>query len=189
MKNSHIIPTIIAVLLIFFTSCKDRKTYADYLKDESRAIERFIAQNDLSVLERFPSNGLFGTNEFYKDAATGVYYQIVNYGDTTQRITMGEEIYIRFKGLKYFMSDDSTQFNNFDPNVSPFPQSLIFRGVVNRTTSGYYETPGWIVPVPSIGHNGVVKMIVPFEMGSSYDRSQYQPTYYDHVEYRFESHY
>jgi len=189
MKYSRIIPAAIVVFLILFTSCQDRKTYADYLKDESRAIERFIAQNNISVLERFPSNGQFGDNEFYKDAITGVYYHITSYGDTTQRVMLGEEVYIRFKGLSYFMSDDTTKFNNFDPNVSPFPQTLIFRGEVNQTTSGYYETPGWMVPVPIIGHKAVVKMIVPFEMGSSYDRSQYQATYYDHVEYRFESHY
>ena len=155
MKNSRIIPTFLAVFLIIFASCKDRKTYADYLKDESRAIERYISQHDISVLERFPTSGQFGDNEFYKDATTGVYYQIVNYGDTTQKVMQGEEIYIRFKGLRYFMSNDTTEFNNFDPNVSPFPQTLIFRGAVNRNTSGFYETPGWIVPVPSMTQSGM----------------------------------
>lgn len=189
MKNSRIVPAVIAILIILFASCKDQKTYADYLKDESRAIDRFISKNDINVLERFPSNGKFENNQFYKDAATGVYYNIVDYGDTTRWITLGEEIYVRFKGLNYFMSDDSTSFSNMDPTVSPFPQTLIFRGVVTPTTSSYYETPGWIVPIPFVGHKAVVKMIVPFNMGSSYDQSQYQPTYYDHVEYRFENHY
>ncbi len=189
MKNSRAIFVITAVLFILLASCKDQKTYADRLKDEARAIDRFIAQNDIDILERFPSNNTFGDNQFYRDATTGVYYNIVDYGDTTQRISLGEEIYVRFQGLNYFMTEDTTSFSNLDPNLSPFPQTLIFRGAVNPTTSAYYDTPGWIVPVPLIGHKAVVKLIVPFDFGSSYDRSQYQPTYYNRVEYRFGNHY
>lgn len=188
MRISRVIPAVIAVLLILFASCKDQKTYADRLKDESRAIDRFISQHNITVLERFPADSIFRDNQFYKDATTGVYYHIADYGENARKATLGEEIYIRFKGLSYFMTNDSTTFSNLDPNLSPFPQTVVFRGSVNPSTSGYYATPGWAVPIPIIGHNAIVKMIVPFEMGSSYDRQQYQPTYYDHMEYRFEHH-
>lgn len=189
MQVSRVISTIIALLLIFLASCKDQKTYADRLKDESRAIDRFIAQNKITVLESFPKDSIFKDNQFYKDKETGVYYQVVDYGNKEEKAKLGDEIYIRYKELHYFMTNDTIFFNNNDPDLSPFPQTLVYRGAVNTSTSSLYGTPGWIVPVPYIGHKGVVRMIIPFVMGSSYDQSQYQPTYYDHVEYRFDRYY
>lgn len=189
MKISRAIPALfIVAFLVLFASCKDQKTYADHLKDEARAIDRFILKNNIDVLEKFPAEGTFKSNQFYKDPATGVYYNIVDYGDKEISVSLGEEVYIRFKELNYFMTSDTIKYNNLDPKLSPFPQTQIYRGVVTTSSKSYYSTPGWMVPVPSIGHKAVVKMIVPFEMGSSYDQSQFQPTYYGHVEYRFEGH-
>jgi|AGTN01.1.fsa_nt_gi hypothetical protein len=189
MKKFNDIAFTLFALLILAASCKDQKTYADYLKDESKAIDRFISKNNFTILKNFPDNGVFKANEFYKDPNSGVYYNIVNYGDTTKKVQLGEEIYIRFSGLKYFMVDDSTTYNNLNPNTSPFPQTLVYRGALNVSTRSVYEsaTPGWITPVPYIGQMGEVKMLIPFTMGSSYDRSQYQPTYYESVQYRFEN--
>ncbi|NLB56703.1 MAG: DUF4827 domain-containing protein, partial [Lentisphaerae bacterium] len=60
---------------------------------------------------------------------------------------------------------------------------------VTTSTKSYYDTLGWAVPLIYVGHTGKVKMIIPFDMGSSYDQSQYEPTYYDMVQYRFENQY
>lgn len=177
----------ISTISLLTISCKDQMTYADHLREESKAIERFILKNDISVIEKFPANGVFGSKEFYKDPGTGLYYNIVEYGDTTGSLTLNEDIYIRFRGLKYFMVDDSTSYNNMDPSSSPWPQVIKYLGPVNSATQSYYDTPGWAVPLSHVGHNGVVKMIVPFNMGSASDRSQYQPTYYDYLYYRFSS--
>ncbi|MGI6520105.1 MAG: DUF4827 family protein [Fermentimonas sp.] len=189
MRISRATTILITALLMLFTACNDKKTYADYLKDEARAIDLFIKKNGLEILDKLPPNGQFKSNQFYKDASTGVYYNIVEYGNKQQKASLGDEVYIRFKGLTYFMTDDTTKYNNLDPIRSPFPQTLVYRGKVNSNTKSHYSTAGWMVPVPDIGHKAVVKLIVPFEMGSSYDQSNYQPTYYDHVEYRFEGFY
>lgn len=177
---------IIALLsiLIFAASCKDQKTYADYLREETRAIDEFIIKNNLNILTKFPSNGVFGDNDFYKDPETKVYYNIIEYGDTTENIFLGEVVYVRFKGLKYFMMDDSTTYTNIDHRE---PQVIEFIGPVNSSTRSYYSVPGWAVPLPRVGHRAIIKMIVPFNMGSSSERSQYMPSYYDRIEYRFES--
>lgn len=187
MKKLLLFIIAVSGILFLTTSCKDQKSYADYLRDEERAIERFLLQNNLSVIERFPSDGVFESDEFYKDPETGVYYNIVEYGDTTENLFMGEEIYVRFSGLKYFMVDDSTTYNNKDTSNSPWPQTIIFRGPANSSTNSFYDTPGWVVPLTRIGHNGKVRLIVTFNMGSASDRQQYQPTYYDLVQYRFAS--
>ncbi len=184
MKRTYILIIAVFGIILSAISCKDQKTYADYLKEETKAIDEFIVKNNFNILTKFPSNGVFGDKDFYKDPETKVYFNIVEYGDTTEKIFLGEKVFVRFMGLKYFMMDDSTTYTNKD-NI--FPQEIEFIGPVNSSTRSYYSVPGWAVPLPRVGHNSVVKMIVPFNMGSSTERSQYQPTYYDRVEYRFES--
>ena len=184
MKRTYILIITIFTIIISAVSCKDQKTYADYLKEETKAIDEFIVKNNFNILSRFPSNGVFGDKDFYKDPETKVYYNIVEYGDTTDIIFLGEKVYVRFMGLKYFMMDDSTTYTNND-NINP--QEIDYIGPVNSSTRSYYTFPGWAVPLPRVGHNAIVKMIVPFNMGSSTERSQYQATYYDRIEYRFES--
>lgn len=175
--------------MLLFASCKDQKTYIDRLKDESRAIDLFIKKNKLVILEKYPSDSTFAPNEFYKDPASGVYYNVIDRGLLKNRAKDGEEIYIRFKGLTYFMTDDTTKYSNDNPVTSPMPQTIIYRGPLNSSTRSAYTsaTPGWVAPLPHIGHSARVKMIVPFNMGSEYDRQKFQPTYYDDVTYRFES--
>lgn len=188
MKKIHTVSILIAGLLILITSCNKQKTYAEYLKDETKAIDLFIAKNNLVILKEFPADTSFNSNEFYKDPSTGVYFNIIDRGEEDRKIQLGQEVYVRFSGLSYFKSDDTTFYSNLDPNTSPFPQTLIYRGPVTVSTRSLYSSsvPGWIVPLYFVGHTGRAKLIVPFNMGSSYEQSNYEPTYYDNVQYRFE---
>ena len=86
MKRIHSVIILFSVLLTFATSCKDRMSYSDYLKEERKAIELLIHRNNFSVLETFPKNGVFNENDFYKDPETGVYFNIIDYGDTTKNM-------------------------------------------------------------------------------------------------------
>lgn len=183
MKKNQTIFIFLSALLIIATSCKDRMTYADHLKKESKAIDLLILKNDFSVLENFPKNGIFNQNDFYKDPETGVYYNIVEYGDTSKNLKISEKILVRFSG-KYFMANDSAFFSNIN-NSMPF--EMEYYGPVNNVSKSYYTVPGLAVPLSKVGHNGVVKIIAPFNMGSPTDKQQYQPVYYDYVKYRFEN--
>lgn len=191
MKKTGYIILILASLLVFGASCNKTKTYADLLKEENRAIDKFISKNKLVILNDFPKNGVFKANEFYRDPATGVYYNIIDVGDTITipKIKVGEEVYVRFNGLNYFSKEDTVKYNNMDPIKSPLPATLVFRGevtVANRSFLYSGTTPGWVVPLKHVGHTGKAKMIVPFNMGSPSDQSAYTPTYYELVQYRFE---
>lgn len=183
MKLFNSVVLTLIGLLIITTSCNNKKSYADYLKDERKAIDLLIAKNNFEILREFPANGKFGDNEFYKDPNTGVYFNIIELGDTT-RPQWRENIYVRFKGLSYFKDNDTTLYSNYQ---SAFPEVLEYVGPVSSATKSSYTNAGWAVPLSYVGHKGRVKMIIPFEMGSTYDQSYYQPTYYDLVEYRFES--
>lgn len=189
MRQNGYILLFLATLLIFGTSCNKRKTYADLLKEESRAIDKFISKNKLVILTDFPKDGQFKSNEFYKDPSTGVYYNIIDAGDTitVPKIKEGEEVHVRFNGLEYFSKDDTTKYSNLDPIRSPWPDTFTYRGAVTVINRSLYSgtTPGWVVPLKHVGHTGRVKMIVPFNMGSASDQAGYTPTYYDLVQYRF----
>lgn len=185
MKLFKSIAFILIGLFILTTSCNNKKTYAEYLKDERKAIDLLIAKNNFIVLKEFPADSVFGNNEFYKDPETGVYFNIIERGDPA-RPQWREEIYVRFKGLNYFKDNDTIRYSNYH---SVFPEQFEYVGPISSTTRSSYAMPAWVVPLAYVGHKGKVKMIVPFEMGSSLDQSQFEPTYYDQVEYRFESGY
>ncbi|NLX67067.1 MAG: DUF4827 domain-containing protein [Bacteroidales bacterium] len=186
MKPFNSIVLILVSLLTVTTSCNNKKTYSDRLKDERKAIDHFIAKNNLEILKDFPSDKRFGKDEFYKDPYTGVYFNIVEYGDTTIKPLWREKVYIRFSGLHYFATSDTILYTNYQ---STFPEELEYYGAVTSITISAYSSinTGWAVPLSYVGHRGKVKLIVPFESGSSYDQSQYTPTYYEQVEYRFEN--
>ena len=193
MKRANYIILSLLGLLLIGTSCNKQKTYADRLKAENKAIDKFIAANKFVILKDFPKDGKFGDKDFYRDPATGVYFNIISVGDTVivddageeHRLKFGDEIYVRFKGLKYFSKNDTTEYNNMNTINSPFPNEFPYRGPVNIETRSYYSgtTPGWFVPLQHVGHNGRVKMIIPFTWGSQSDVQSYTPTYYDLVSY------
>lgn len=187
-KTGYIVLSLVA-LLVFGASCNKTKTYADLLKEENRAIDKFIAKNKLIILDALPQNGEFKSNEFYRDPATGVYYNIIDVGDTVNynKIKVGDEVYVRFSGLKFFSENDTTEYSNLDPIRSPFPEEFVYRGPVTMINKSLYSatTPGWAVPLGSVGHTGRVKMIIPFNMGSINDQMAYTPTYYESIQYRF----
>ncbi|WP_352421764.1 DUF4827 family protein [Proteiniphilum sp.] len=184
MKLFKSIVLILVSVLTLTTSCNNRKTYAEYLKDERKAIDLFIAKNNLKILKDFPSDTVFGDNEFYKDPATGVYFNIIERGNYAVKPVWRENISVRFKGLHYFSTTDTILYSN---NLSTYPEILEYIGPVTSLTQSSYDNAGWVVPLSYVGHTGKVKLIIPFEMGSSYDQSQYTPTYYEQVVYRFEN--
>lgn len=172
---------IIAVFLSIvatgmFFSCNSDKTYAQYLGDERKAIERFIDDNGIEVLREYPKDSVFQTNEFYLDASSGVYYNVIDSGNG-RRIKTGEEFYIRFKGLTYIASTDTFTYSNI--------KSLQPEVVVYGNTSSY-SSVAWVTPLKNVGDRARVKLIVPFSKGLANDRQTYKTAYYEELNYRFE---
>lgn len=165
------------ITISFCASCNKSRTYAQRLGDEKKAIELFIDQNDIKVLKEYPKDSVFKANEFYFDTSTGVYYNVIDSGDG-RRIKQGEKVYIRFKGLRYLSSSDTSSYSNI-PSPSQ-PETLTYG---KKET---YTSTGWVAPLKNVGHLGKVKLIVPFNMGFSSDKQAYKTAYYEELTYRFE---
>lgn len=185
MKKNIIIIVIGIVAIGAFSSCNKDRTYAQHLNSERKAIELFIDKNDIKVLKEYPKDSVFKANEFYYDSKNGVYYNVIDSGNG-RRIMKGEEFYIRFDGLKYISSIDTSTYSNI---ASPQPEILVYG---NEST---YSSVGWITPLRNVGDRAVVKLIIPFNMGLPIDQinmnpskgqEAYKTAYYEELEYRFE---
>jgi hypothetical protein len=180
-------------------------TFAEHLRAEERAIARFISENNFTILSSFPSDTTFRPNEFFRDPATGVYFNIVSRGrlfdengnrfdengnflteGELDRIALGRELYIRFRGLNYFMIPGDTLFHSNDRAHDPI--EMVFRGPVTMQNRSLYDAgvPAFIVPLQHIGYGGRVRMIVPFNMGFAGDRQRFQPAFFEEVDFIFE---
>ena len=177
MRKNIIIILLSIAAISFFASCNKNRTYAQRLGDEKKAIELFIDQNDINVLKEYPKDSVFKANDFYFDTTTGVYYNVVDSGNG-RRIMQGDQFYIRFKGLKYISSSDTSTYSNIP---SPSQPEILTYG--NQDT---YSSAGWVAPLKNVGHLGKVKLIIPFNMGFSSDQQAYKTAYYEELSYRFE---
>ena len=202
-KINHILFALIG-LSAFFASCDRPMTFAEHLQAEERAIARFISENGFRILSSFPSDTIFQENEFFRDPITGVYFNIISRGllfdengnrfdengnflteGELDRIAFGRELFVRFRGLNYFMTNDTILHSN---DRMHDPVEMVFRGPVTFQTRSLYDAgvPAFIVPLQHIGYGGRVRMIVPFSMGFAGDRSRFQPAFFEEVDFRFE---
>ena len=213
MKKINYILLVFISLLVVFASCNRPMTYAERLRAEGRAISQFIAENNFVILRDFPSDTIFGENEFFRDPATGVYFNIVSRGllfdedgnrfdenfnllteGTLDRIDLGREetgreLYVRFRGLNYFMMPNDTILHSNDRAHDPI--EMVFRGPVTRQNRDLFYrdgVPAFIVPLQHIGYGARVRLIVPFSMGFPQDRvhPRFQPAFFEEVDYIFE---
>jgi|SRR5690554_279704 hypothetical protein len=176
MKKIIIVVFLITATIGIFFSCNDDKTYAQRLDEEKKAIERFIDENDIQVLREYPKDSVFQANEFYFDTSSGIYYNVIDSGNG-RRIKVGEEFYIRFKGLTYIASTDTFTYSNIQ---SLQPEVLVYG---NTST---YSSVAWVAPLKNVGDRAKVKLIVPFNMGLPNDQQGYKTAYYEELKYRFE---
>lgn len=180
MKKLNFKISFLLAILFVIISCNDTATYIDYLNSEKKSIKKFIKENNIKVLTEYPSDSTFADNEYYYDPVTGVYYNVIDKGD--RKPSLGEEIYIRYKDVKYISDNDTTIYDgNF---YSIYGPSTLTYGNTNT-----YTCTGWLSPIPKVGNNGRVKMIVPFNSGTTYDQTYYNTVYYGLILYTVEEPY
>ena len=75
MKKGFNILLILCAALVAI-SCSKTKSYTDMLKDEKKAINRLIDENDFEILKDFPEDSVFKENQFV-ELENGTYLNII----------------------------------------------------------------------------------------------------------------
>ena len=78
MKKGFNILLILCAALVAI-SCSKTKSYTDMLKDEKKAINRLIDENDFEILKDFPEDSVFKENQFV-ELENGTYLNIIEKG-------------------------------------------------------------------------------------------------------------
>lgn len=197
MRKIHLFITFLIGLMVFVASCDSTETYADKLKNETKAIDRFIRDNDVDVIDYIEKGQKFADNQFYKDE-TGVYLRIIDSGNLDIMASEEEktDITVRFDTVFSLTENEILTLGNHTQSMDLFPINFKYGDAstyrVNPGT-GYdyqsfvslYMSPALALPLKYIGHKGRVEMIVPFTVGS-YNQaySSYKPYHYTEIEYK-----
>jgi len=206
MKKGFYVLVLIGITLahIFTVSCNKTPTYEEMKAAEKKLINRILAEKNIEVLHEYPSSGVFGENQFV-ELSSGIYLNVVDSGNGNRAVYNETYVLIRASGV-YYADNDTTEFNTFLNNYSPFE----FRygrasSVVSEHSATYdsyymFFSAGLESILEHIGENAIVKLIVPgyaeinangsyYSVGSTFQTSGFSnvfvPIYYDRVRYSF----
>jgi len=177
------IPAIVVVSCILF-SCSQSKSLQELLQEEKKAIDRFIAMNDLVILKDYPKDGVFKEKEFFR-TGDGLFFQVVDSGNGT-RVRLLNEVSVRFdynQNIKTAVQGDSSVWV---PN--PYMPYTFVYGITQTYTSAssttyYPNCQAWVLPLSYVGEGAVLNLIIPSALGSYMDNLNVTPVFYRNLRY------
>lgn len=204
MKNLAL-AVIAFFALVSVASCDDTETYAEQKEKERAAINRFIADSAITVIDeaKFQAQNYttdLSKNEFVLMQKSGVYMQIVREG-CGEKIEQGETTTVLCRFTERNILTDSLQLTNdilsFSSIVDKmsvtntsgtFTASFISGQSVMASFYGSTSVPsGWLVPFTYIKVGRLVgpddeiakvRLIVPHTQGHQYASSGVYPCFY-----------
>ncbi|GHV11004.1 hypothetical protein FACS1894162_6010 [Bacteroidia bacterium] len=175
---------LLVVLAGMIAACDDQKTMQEYLREESKAIERYIASQGINVQTSYPKDSIFAPNEYFK-TSDGLYMHVVSRGNTARRIVPYKEwAQVRFDYYYYIKSYVSGSTDSIVPSFNYFPFKFMY-GVSGSYAADGSGLPcnGWAIPLQYVGEGGIVDLIIPSSLGNSTDNSSFQPIFYKNLQY------
>jgi hypothetical protein len=179
MKKGVLGIIIIAIISCISSSCDKRKSLQELLQEERKAIDRFIAMNDLIILREYPGNGVFNAKEYFR-TGDGMFFQVVDSGNGN-RVKLFNDVSVRydyFQYVKNFARGDSTQFV-----MSTFEPFSFVYGIPQTYTTSYIQCQAWVIPLAYVGEEAVLNMIIPSSLGASTDRNNITPVFFKNLRY------
>ncbi|MDR0865444.1 MAG: DUF4827 domain-containing protein [Candidatus Symbiothrix sp.] len=175
MRKTLIFVLSAVILSMAHIACDNQKTVQEYLREEKKAIDRYLDKQDIIVLKEYPKNG-FGEKEYYK-TNDGLYIHVVDSGNGRRVKPLIDEVQVRFEYLykvKTYVSGDtvSTPFNAIPPYYGEFPMYFRYGQAGSYGKYSYdYSCNGWAIPLAYVGEGAVVDLIVPSDLGTSFDNT------------------
>ena len=201
-KYSYIIALLMAVIVL--ASCEKYETYSDMKKAEQEAIEAFIAEQGIQVIDQttFEAQGNktdLASNQFVKFTRNGVYMQIVREG-CGEMIKDGESTNICCRFKEFNIQADSVTLRNNTDVYSDFLDVMrvtrnsgtftayFTKGLMSSAYGSSSVPAGWLVPLSYIkvgrpksmtDEISKVRLIVPHSQGHATASSNVIPYYYE----------
>ena len=113
---------------MFYMSCEDYETYGDKKKKEREAIEKFISENNINVIDenQFEAQGLTtdtAQNQYVRMSRTGVYMQIVRKGCGSM-LEENKSVNIICRFTEFNILADSILLSNLLPSFYIYDSSV-----------------------------------------------------------------
>jgi hypothetical protein len=185
MKKTGIFVFSAIILAIANMACNNQKTIQEYLREEKKAIDRYIAREGIIVLKEYPEDSTFQEKEYYR-TSDGLYMHVSNRGSDVRVKPLVDQVQVRFEYFYYvkdYVSGDTARI------VMPFsllPQEFIYgqSGSYGKHTYDY-SCNGWAIPLGYVGEGAVVDLIIPSALGASFDNyyPNYNPIFYKNLIY------
>lgn len=170
-----------AALLVgsLFASCEKGESYAELLRDEEKAVNWYLAGENVAV--DIPKDSIFEEGEnapFYKMDDDGtVYMQVLNSGDLDDKPQVDDRVYFRFTRMNlknlYELGIEQWNGNSSDLGSAIGATSFIFDNYKLQTT--YQYGTGIQLPLKYLGYNSRVRLVLKARSGFTSDQAQCVP--------------
>ena len=171
MQKSRCIILLLIGFMIASSACNKQKSPQQLLKEENKAIDRFIHKNGFKILSEYPKDRVFAEKEFYRDA-TGLYIHVVDSGNGT-RAKINQTILGRYYNLVKFKNDTTLHATIYQPDEF----------IYGRGTFANFACTAWEYALQYVGDESDVSLIIPSKLGTYYDRMNYQPVYIESLKF------
>ena len=171
--------SIIVISCVSF-SCKQQKSLQELLREEKRAIDRFINMNEIKILDYYPVDGIFKEKEYFR-TSDGLFFHVVDSGNGT-RVQFLNDVTVRFEYFQYIKDVVQGDTSEQPPINLYVPFSFVY-GIPQTYTASYFQSQAWVTPLMYVGEEAIVDMIIPSSIGASYDRESILPVFYKNLRY------
>lgn len=172
---------ISAAFLLAFSSCKDSKSYAELLNEETKAVNAFLA--DQNVILDIPADSIFEYGPdapFYRiDPDGNVFMQVIEPGDK-EKVKNDAMVFFRFTRYnlnEYALTGSLGSGYGNSEDVSMGSASFRFNNYTLTTSSQWGS--GIQMPLNFLGCNSHVRLVIKSQFGLTSEISQVIPFLYD----------
>ena len=170
------------ILLIGISiSCDNSKSMQEYIREEKKAIERYILSQRIEVLDEYPQDSVFKENQYYK-TSEGLYMHVVDPGNTERRIQTYGEVLLRFDYMYYIKNYVSGSTDSIAISYVYFPIEFRY-GISYSIDPTGLACAGFAIPLSYVGEGAVVDLIIPSELGNTNDNGSFAPVFYKNLKY------
>lgn len=172
---------ICAAFLWSFSSCKDSKSYAELLNEETKSVNSFLA--DQNVILDIPADSVFEYGfdaPFYRiDPDGNVFMQVIDPGEA-EKVKDDALVFFRFTRYnlnEYALTGELGTGSGNSENIGLGSASFRFNNFTLSTSSQWGA--GLQMPLNFLGFNSRVRIVIKSQFGLSSEISQVIPYLYD----------